>query len=122
MNRELNVSIIEVLELEGALCSEGKDKIPVYAHVTKPVKNGSSYAILTPMFNHGVMMLGGINPNSRRFNFYENVEEYYASYETASNDVINEIRATVDQLDRLKSIDDILGIEGITIKNRSVPE
>ena len=112
------IEIQRVLELHGTRDPIYEHATPrVFAYVTVPLKIDSTpeaeYALLTLFPQHGVMYLGGINPQTKIFD--DNEPLIRALYEQAGNKTIRSVCLPLRHLDRLQTLDEILRIEGITI-------
>jgi hypothetical protein len=126
------VQIQKVLELEGVYSMDRASPTSVYAHISKPVKRGAEdvqYAMLAIFPRHGFMNLGEIDPETRVFEHYDpdGVRKFgigtpNALYVRAGNHVVNEVSVPHEQIDRLKTMDEVLGIDGIFVKRELIPE
>lgn len=123
--KHIPVEVKKVMELEGAYRPDFNCLSSVYAHISKPVrKDGQDiqYAMLAIFPQHGVMDLGDINPNTRMFEFYDPRKINFAPYTRADNGVVNKVSVPLDSMEKLKTIDEVLGIEGISVKRELTPE
>jgi hypothetical protein len=68
------------------------------------------------------MHLGNINPETKMFEHYGPDMKYPTFYKRGSNHVINEIYVLPAQLDKLKTLNEVLGIDGISVKRELFPE
>ena len=117
------VKIQKVMELEGALRPDFNSRSSVYAHISDPVKRDDDdvqYALLAIFPQHGVMRLGDINPETMMFEDYTPYRP--ALYTRADNHVVNGVSVPAEQFDRLKTLDEVLAIEGISVKRELFPE
>lgn len=97
----------------------------VYAHVSKPVKRDGQdvqYVMLAISPQHGIMYLGEINPETRMFEHYDPEMRDPALYTRAGNHVVNQVSVSGEQLSKLKTLDEVLGIQGIFVRRRLTPE
>ena len=118
------VEIQKVLELEGALRSDFMCATSVYAHISKPVKKDGTdvqYALMAIFPQHGIMHLGDINRDTKFFEHYDPAMRDSALYERADNHVVRKVMVPTEQLNRLRTLDEVLAIEGISIKRELVP-
>ena len=112
------VEIEKVLELGGNFPS-------FYAHISKPVKrNGQNvqYAMLALFPTSGIMHLGEINPETRVFEHYDPEMRNFALYRRAPNHVVTQVNVPSEQLDRLKTLDEVLSIPSIFVKRELIPK
>ncbi|PIN94077.1 hypothetical protein COU54_00425 [Candidatus Pacearchaeota archaeon CG10_big_fil_rev_8_21_14_0_10_31_24] len=119
-----SVEIQRVLELEGALSSDFKCATSVYAHISKPEKKDGTdvqYALMAIFPQHRIMHLGDINRDTKFFEHYDSTMRDFALYERADNHVVRKVRVPIEQLNRLRTLDEVLAIEGISIKRELVP-
>ncbi len=118
------VEIERVMELEGALSSKpGNEQIVVYAHVSKPVRDRGEYkryAILASFPQNGMTNIGEIDPATRQFQNFQ--PDVVVLYKRADNRVICEMNLLASELYRLKTIDDVLAIPGITMIHQNTPQ
>ena len=121
----IDVRIEKVLELEGALRPDFSPS-SVYAHISKPVERDGQnvqYAILALFPQHGIMDLGDINPETRVFEYYDSkMRNSPALYKRAGNHVVNQVSVPSEQLVKLKTLDEVLGIGGISVKRELIPQ
>jgi hypothetical protein len=125
MTNPIPVKIEKVMELEGAIGPDFKYPPSVYAHISYPVnKDGAEvrYALLAIFPQHGIMHLGEINPRTKSFDHYDRHLHTPALYQRACNHVVNEVYVPVEQLKKLKTIDDVLSIPWIKVKRELFPE
>ena len=118
------IEIQKVLQLAGASCSELKCPAPIYAYVSKPTENNGSkvtYVLLSRYQSHGSVRLGEINPKTRVFTPYSFCMGDSDFYKKARNGIIQEVRISPDKLHQLKNLEEVLAIEGISIKRELVP-
>ena len=118
------VQIEKVMELEGVYGPNSNYSSSVYAHVSMPLKKeGQSvqYVMIAIFPRHGTMPLGDINPVTKRFEHYDPDMNNLALYTRADNHVVTQVSIPVQQLERLKTLDDVLAIEGISIKRELIP-
>ncbi len=125
------VDIEKVLELGDVIRPDFDCLSSVYAHISKPEIRSISeilgepaqqYALLAIVPQHGIMNLGEIDPETRKFELYDSEMREYALYEIASNHVVNKIFVPSNQLDELKTLDEVLGIPGIDIIREMKPK
>jgi hypothetical protein len=64
---------------------------------------------------------GEINPKTRVFKTYSSCMGNCAFYKRATNGVIREVRVKPEELHRLKRLEEVLAIEGISIAKESIP-
>lgn len=122
---EIPVQVQKVLELEGVYEPQFNGEASVYAHISKPVKkNGQDvqYAMLAISPQHGIMYLGNINPETKKFEYYDPKRHIFAWYARANNHVINQVSVPSEQLEKLKTLEEVLGIEGISVKRELIPK
>ncbi len=120
----IHVEIEKVLELVGAYRPDFNCPASVYAHVSKPVKKDGEdvqYAMLAIFPQHGIMHLGEINAETRMFGNYDPNWKDLALYTKSSNHVVNQVSVPSKQFDKLKTLDDVLGIPGISVKRTLIP-
>ena len=113
------------LELEGAYRPDFKCPSSVYAHISNPVKKDgqdTQYAMLAIFPQHGIMHLGDINPKTKMFEDYDPDIGKFALYTRAGNHVVNRVSVPSEQLNRLKTLDEVLAINGISVKRELIPE
>ena len=118
------MEIQRVLELEGAFSPEFNCPIYVYAHISEPAKkegDGFEYALMAVSPQSGVMSLGDIQPRTRMFRVYDNLEANHSAYELASNSVVRKIMVPFNQVTRLRSLGEVLEIKGISVRRELVP-
>tara|TARA_Y100000310_G_scaffold127479_1_gene126607 strand:+ start:2866 stop:3234 length:369 start_codon:yes stop_codon:yes gene_type:complete len=119
-NSHVNVGVEKVMELRGT-----PNHGSVYAHISKPINNDGGkvqYAMIAYFPQHGVMHLGNINPETREFELYDPDMTQIAFYERAGNHVVAEVSVPVDQLDKVKTLEDVLEIEGIRVERELFPK
>ena len=121
----ISIEIQKVLELEGAIRPDFNCPTSLYAHISKPVKRNRNeevqYALIAIFPQHGIMELGEINPATRVFRGYDPRGIDLSFYERASNNVIKEIKVLGNQVRGLKTLDEVLAIEGISVKRELIP-
>jgi len=120
--KKIPVEVEKVLELEGVIRPDFTSSI--YAHISKPIKDNDrdvQYTLMAIFPQHGIMHLGSINPETRRFEHYDPDMINFALYTRADNHVVKTILVPLDQLDKLQVIDDVLKIEGISVKRELIP-
>ena len=126
MPKRIAVDIEKVLELKGAIDPGTRGSMWVYAHISPPVDIGrgtAQYALLAPAPEHGIAYLGEINPETREFRTYEAIGISKPTYyERAKNRVIRQMSVPVDQLENLKTKDEVLAIPGISVGRELIPE
>ncbi|MDP3882415.1 MAG: hypothetical protein Q8Q31_06065 [Nanoarchaeota archaeon] len=113
--------IEKVLVLQGATCSELKIPAPIYAYVTNSGRVGGlplEHAYLARYESHGVLKLGMIDPTTRVFSPYSQI---LTPYRRSSNDVVNGLLVTVEEMTRLEKLENILAIPGISVVRELVP-
>jgi len=71
---------------------------------------------------HGIMYLGSINPETMMFEYYDPAMNNPASYTRAGNQVVNQVSVPSKQLKNLETLEEVLGIEGISVKRELIPE
>ncbi|NQU98563.1 hypothetical protein HQ533_03780 [Candidatus Woesearchaeota archaeon] len=119
------VQVQKVLELKGAYRLHPKSPSSIYAHISVPVKQDGQdvqYAMLAIFPQHGVMHLGEINPKTKMFENYDPKMHTLALYTRAENNVVNQVSVPSELFERLKTIDEVLDIEGISVKRELIPE
>ncbi len=118
----LTVDIEKVLELGGAIRPDFDCLSSVYAHIyipnirtTSEILDGSvkQYALLAINPQHGIMNLGNINPEMRRFEHYDEKMRDSALYEMDDRYVVNRIHIPSNQIDKIKTLEEVLGIQEI---------
>ena len=117
--------IERVIKLEGAYRKDFNCKSSVYAYISKPVKRDGQYvkyAMLVISPQHGVMCLGDINSETKMFEDYDPKILTLALYTRANNQVVNQVFVPSKQLKKLKTLDDVLAIKGISVKIELIPE
>ncbi len=115
----IDVEIERVIELTGLKVRGLQARC--YAHVSKPIlDNGQPkrYALLGQFPQHGITYLGEINPKTLEFFQYSEIPVFY---ERSSNRVIKKLRVSNEQLLRLKTIEEVLSIEGIKVASEGTP-
>lgn len=128
------LQIEKVLELDGAHNPTFNAPAPVFAHISKPIKPEGrtnqdelfaqqpifvQYAILATNPQNEVMRLGEIDPETRAFEEYD--PDGPAPYTRAGNHVVNQVYVPPGQMSRLKTLDEVLEIEGISIIRELFP-
>jgi len=124
MEQHIPVEIERVLKLEGALAPHTSTPIPVYAHISKTVIDNSfetKYVLLAPFPRGGEMGLGNINPKTKVLEPYGICAGGLALYERARNRVVSRVLVLPEAFEKLETLEDILGIQGISIKKEYVP-
>lgn len=119
------VKIEKVLEIEGARDPILKEGRFVYAHISTPTEvegKPVQYALIAGFPQHGTARLGNIDPETKVFKWLTQEPFPQAFYERASNHVIQEMRVPAGQLDQLKTVDEVLAIEGIKVRRELIPE
>jgi len=119
------VKVEKVLELKGADRPDLNCPSSVYAHISTPVKKDGQdiqYAMLAIFPQHGIMHLGNINPETKMFEHYDPNRHALALYTRAGNHVVNQVSVPTDQLEKLKTLEEVLSIEGISVKRELIPE
>ena len=123
------VEIEKVLELEGAIRPDFNCPSSVYAHISKAgkVRLGAQvedvqYALIAIFPQHGIMHLGDIDPETKRFRDYDPHMKEFALYTRAKNHVVEQVLVRSDQIERLKTLDEVLSIDGISVKRELIPE
>jgi len=119
------IEIQKVLELKGACRPDFRCPSSIYAHVSNPVKKDKQdiqYAMLAIFPEHGIMHLGDINPETKMFEYYDSNMRRFTFYTRAENNVINQVSVPSEQLNKLKTLDEILAIDGISIKRELIPK
>lgn len=122
----IRVKIQKVLELAGALTPNILQHgtyclTSVYAHISKPAKKDGidvQYALIARFPRNGSMELGNINPDTRIF---EEFSQEPSFYERAENGVVKEVNVLADQLRKLRTLDDVLAIRGISVERELIP-
>lgn len=117
------VQIQKVMELKGAYRPDFNCPSSIYAHISKPVKRDGEdvqYAMLDIFPEHGVMYLGGIDPKTKMFNFFDPSNP--ALYTRAGNHIVNQVSVPIEQLKKLPTLEEVLGIEDISVKRELIPE
>ena len=120
--RSIPVTIEKVLELKGVYRSFNFPSF-VYAHISTPVSIQGQcvqYALLATAPQHGIMLLGEIDPLTNCFEHYD-AKGPYAVYTRAGNGVVNQVSVPREQLTRLKTLEEILCIDGISVTRTLVP-
>lgn len=119
------LDIQKVLELTGAIHPDYPCNTSVYAHVSYPIslsdKKSQAYACLAIFPQHGIMNLGNIDPKTKRFEGFNGKQTQIATYTRARNHVIKRVSIPAEQREKLKTLDEVLAIEGITIKRELIP-
>ena len=118
------IQVQRVLELKGAY-ADFNCPSSVYAHISNPVKKDGlnvQYAMLAIFPQHGIMHLGDINPKTKMFEHYDTEMPTLALYKRASNHVVNQVSVHIEQIKRLKTLEEVLSINGISIKRELIPE
>jgi len=119
------VQVEKVLELEGAYRPDFNSRSSVYAHISVPVKideKDVQIVMLDIYPRRGIMYLGDINPETKMFEFYDPEMHQFAVYTRADNNVVSQVAVPSEQFEKLKTIDEVLNIEGITVKRELIPE
>lgn len=119
------VQVQKVMKLEGANRPDSDDSSSVYAHISKPVrKDGQNvqYAMLAIFPQNGIMDLGNINPETKMFEHYDPEMSIFALYTRADNNVVNKVSVPSEQLEKLPTLEEVLGIESISVKEELIPE
>ncbi|MBI5332686.1 MAG: hypothetical protein HZB65_03875 [Candidatus Aenigmarchaeota archaeon] len=114
------LEIENVLELHGARhYMDSRSDIILYAHVSKPMEykdNFVQYVMLAPGPQHGMIHLGEIDPETRCFRFFDKRMRIFGIYKRATNNVVNKVCVPHEQLEKLKTLNEILKINGIYVK------
>ncbi len=119
------VQIEKVLELTGAIRPYPKSPASVYAHISKPVQDKFKqvqYAMMALLPQHGVMHLGNINPETMMFEHFDPDLRTPAMYKLADNQVVEQVSVHLNQMEPLKTLEEVLRIPGISIKRELIPE
>ncbi len=118
------VEIRRVLELEGAFRPDFNCPVFIYAHISEPVKKDGidvQYALMAICPQHGMMDLGDINPKTRMFKTYDPQMINSSFYERVSNHVVKRVMILSDQLNKLRTLDDVLATKEISVKRELIP-
>lgn len=124
MIQQIQLEVVKVLELIGAYSPDFNCPSSIYAHVSKLIKIndvGAQYAMLAMFSHHGTMHLGDINPGTKMFEHYDFNINGAALYTRAPNHIVNVVSVPIEQVNRLKTLDKILNINGISIKRELIP-
>ncbi|MBU0466249.1 MAG: hypothetical protein KJ718_03080 [Nanoarchaeota archaeon] len=117
------LEVQRVLELEGAFRLDFMCACSVYEHISKPVKKDGQdvqYAMLAIFPQHGTRHLGEINSKTRMFEHYD--MNTLALYTRVGNHVVNKVSVPTEQLEKLKTLEEVLSIKGISAKRELIPE
>jgi hypothetical protein len=92
-----------------------------YAHISEPVQGKGrniQYALIAEFPRHGVMQLGNINPETGKF---EPLSPNEAFYKRAPNHVVREVSVPVEQLNELKTLEELLSIQKVRVDREFYP-
>jgi len=118
------IEIEKVLELKGAIRSYPKGPSSIYAHISKPIDDKGEkiqYAMLAVFPQHGIMHLGNINSKTMMFENFDPNLRISAFYSRAENHVVSNIQVPSDQLEKLKKLEEVISIPGISVKRELIP-
>ncbi|MFA4960413.1 MAG: hypothetical protein WC548_02005 [Candidatus Pacearchaeota archaeon] len=118
----VHVKIQKVLELEGAIRKDFNCRTSVCAHVSTPCeKEGRDvqYVMMDLFPRNGIMYLGNINPETKIFECFDMSK--IALYERANNHVVKKVMVPISQFSKLKTLEEVLSIEGISVKRELIP-
>ena len=114
------VRIEKVLELDGAIRQDLDVVELVEAHISYPRGyKDSRYALLFMMPQGGSSNLREIDPETR---LISNVVGGPVAYFRAPNRVINEIYVLPDDIGKLRTMEEVLGIPGISVTRELFPD
>jgi hypothetical protein len=94
-----------------------------YAHISEPIQDQGrniQYALIAEFPRHGVMQLGNINPETGRFVPLSPTDD--AFYKRADNHVVREVSVPVEQLNELKTLDELLSNPKVRVDDEFFPE
>lgn len=126
-----------VLELRGAFREAFGFVNPaaIYAFVCNPVRGmeeapgekrtafeDAPYAFLAPAPQQGEISLGEIDPKTMMFVPYYSTGAEKALYLWAQNHIVDRVIVRPEQLGRLKRLDDVIAISGISVANELIPK